>query len=38
VVAFLCGQDASYITGNDVLVDGGMIAGQVWKKGVFEGK
>ena len=32
VVAFLCGQDASYITGTDVLVDGGMVAGRVWEK------
>jgi NAD(P)-dependent dehydrogenase (short-subunit alcohol dehydrogenase family) len=33
VVAFLCSQDASYITGNDILVDGGTVAGQVWKDG-----
>jgi NAD(P)-dependent dehydrogenase (short-subunit alcohol dehydrogenase family) len=32
VVAFLCGQDASYITGTDVLVDGGMVAGRVWEE------
>jgi NAD(P)-dependent dehydrogenase (short-subunit alcohol dehydrogenase family) len=31
VVAFLCGQDASYITGNDILVDGGTVVGQVWR-------
>lgn len=32
VVAFLCGQDASYITGNDILVDGGTVAGQLWQE------
>lgn len=31
VVAFLCGADAEYITGNDILVDGGTVAGQVWR-------
>ncbi len=32
VLAFLCGQDASYITGNGILVDGGTVAGQMWRE------
>jgi NAD(P)-dependent dehydrogenase (short-subunit alcohol dehydrogenase family) len=27
VVAFLCGPEASFLTGTDVLVDGGCVAG-----------
>lgn len=34
-VAFLAGPDASYITGTDILVDGGFIAGS---QGFFAGK
>jgi len=30
VAAFLTGSDASFITGNDILVDGGAIAAQRW--------
>ncbi|OQV10569.1 hypothetical protein CLAIMM_14547 [Cladophialophora immunda] len=28
--AFLCSSDASFVTGTDLLVDGGVIAGKVW--------
>lgn len=31
VAAFLTSQDASYITGNYVLVDGGTVSGQAWR-------
>ena len=30
VVAFLAGPESSFITGNDILVDGGAVAGQRW--------
>jgi NAD(P)-dependent dehydrogenase (short-subunit alcohol dehydrogenase family) len=36
VIAFLTSSEASYMTGSDVLVDGGMVT--VLPKGVWEGK
>ncbi|KAH6969348.1 dehydrogenase with different specificitie [Fusarium avenaceum] len=30
VVAFLCGSESSYITGTDILIDGGVLSAQVW--------
>lgn len=30
--AFLCRDDASFITGTDILVDGGMVSGRRWVK------
>jgi NAD(P)-dependent dehydrogenase (short-subunit alcohol dehydrogenase family) len=36
VIAFLTSPEASYMTGSDVLVDGGMVS--VLPKGVWDGK
>jgi NAD(P)-dependent dehydrogenase (short-subunit alcohol dehydrogenase family) len=33
VAAFLTGPDSSYITGNDILVDGGTVSAQRWNAG-----
>jgi NAD(P)-dependent dehydrogenase (short-subunit alcohol dehydrogenase family) len=33
VAAFLAGPDSSFITGNDVLVDGGVVSAQLWNTG-----
>jgi NAD(P)-dependent dehydrogenase (short-subunit alcohol dehydrogenase family) len=33
VAAFLAGQESSYITGNDILVDGGTVSTQRWNRG-----
>lgn len=32
-VAFLTGPESSFITGNDILVDGGTVSGQRWRTG-----
>ncbi|KAJ5758512.1 NAD(P)-binding protein [Penicillium odoratum] len=34
VVAFLAGPDSSFITGTDILVDGGAVAGRRWNAGI----
>ena len=33
VAAFLAGHESSYITGNDILVDGGTVSTQRWNRG-----
>ncbi|KAH6675825.1 hypothetical protein B0J14DRAFT_637285 [Halenospora varia] len=32
-VAFLAGSDSNFITGNDILVDGGTVSGRRWRDG-----